>query len=71
MLLIKTKPWVIPGLVYSIKIKNKLYKSFCKANNPYTIKIMKDNSKRTINLYLHYLGRQKNLITNNTFTFTY
>ena len=28
-------------------------------------KIIKDNSKHTIMLYLHYLGRQKNLITNN------
>ena len=29
-------------------------------------KIMKDNWKHTIILYLHYLGRQKNLITNDT-----
>ena len=27
---------------------------------------MKDNSKHTVILYLHYLGRQKDLITNNT-----
>ena len=27
---------------------------------------MKDNSKYIVILYLHYLGRQKNLITNNT-----
>ena len=27
---------------------------------------MKDNSKHTVILYLHYTGRQKNLVTNNT-----
>ena len=27
---------------------------------------MKDNSKHTLILYLHYLGRLKNLIRNNT-----
>ena len=29
-------------------------------------KIMKGNSKYTVILYLHYLGRQKNLVTSNT-----
>ena len=33
-------------------------------------KIMKDNSKHTVILYLHYLGRLKNLITNNTLVTT-
>ena len=27
---------------------------------------MKDNSEHTVILYLHYLGRQKNLIVKNT-----
>ena len=31
---------------------------------------MKDNSKHTVILYLHYLGRLKNLITNNTLVTT-
>ena len=31
---------------------------------------MKDNSKRTLILYLHYLGRQMILITNNTLEIT-
>ena len=52
-------------LDWSILLKSKLnfiYKSFCKAKNPHTIKIMKDSSKHTINLYLQYLGRQKILL---------
>ena len=31
---------------------------------------MKDNSKHTVILYLHYLGRLKNLIINNTLVAT-
>ena len=31
---------------------------------------MKDNSKHTVILYLHYSGRLKNLITNNTLVTT-
>ena len=31
----ETKPWIIAGLAYSIKIKNKLYKSFCKEKDPH------------------------------------
>ena len=53
----------------SIKMKNKLYKGFCKEKDPHK----KENYKRqfktylkhTVILYLHYLERQNNLITNN------
>ena len=62
----ETKPWITPGLANSVKIKNKLYKSFCKEKDHTKKKIMKDNSKYTIILYLHYLGTQKNHIINNT-----
>ena len=31
----ETKPWITPRLAYSIKIKNKLYKSFCKEKDPH------------------------------------
>ena len=58
----ETKPWITLGLAYSIKIKNKLYKSFCKAKDTHKKKIMKDNSKHAIILYLHYLGRQRILL---------
>ena len=30
----ETKPWITAGLAYSIKIKNKLCKSFCKEKDP-------------------------------------
>ena len=45
----ETKPWITPGLAYSIQIKNKLYKCFCKDKDPHKKKIMEDNSKHTIN----------------------
>ena len=31
----ETKPWITPGLAYSIKIKNKLHKNFCKEKDPH------------------------------------
>ena len=63
----ETKPWITPGLAYSIKIKKKLQKFLQgKRSTQKKKKIMKDNSKYIVILYLHYLGRQKNLITNNT-----
>ena len=62
----ETKPWITPGLAYSNNIKNKLYKSFCKENDPHKKKTIKDNLKHNITLYIHYIERQKNLITNNT-----
>ena len=63
----ETKPWITPGLAYSIKIKKKLQKFLQgKRSTHKKKKIMKDNSKYIVILYLHYLGRQKNLITNNT-----
>ena len=30
----KSKPWITPALSNSIKIKNRVYKQFCKASNP-------------------------------------
>ena len=30
----KSKPWITPALSNSIKIKNKVYKQFCKASDP-------------------------------------
>ena len=29
-----SKPWLTPGIIKSIRIKNNLYKQFCKATNP-------------------------------------
>ena len=31
---IKSKPWITPALSNSIKIKNRVYKQFCKASDP-------------------------------------
>ena len=31
----KSKPWISPALSNSIKIKNKVYKQFCKASDPF------------------------------------
>ena len=30
----KSKPWITPALSNSIKIKNRVYKQFCKASDP-------------------------------------
>ena len=50
---------------YSIKIIIKHFTRVCARKKIHTKKeIMKDNSKHTIILYLHYLGRQKNLTAN-------
>ena len=60
-----------PGLGYSIKIIKKNFTRVCARKKIHTKKkIMKDNSKHTVILYLHYLGRLKNLITNNTLVTT-
>ena len=29
-----SKPWLTPGIIKSIRIKNNLYKQFCQATNP-------------------------------------
>ena len=59
-------------LDWSILLKSKI--NFTKVSAGKNIhkkgKIMKDNSKYTLILYLHYLGRLKNLITNNTLEIT-
>ena len=43
----QTKPWITAGLAYSIKIKNKLYKSFCKEKDPHK----KENHERQFKTY--------------------
>ena len=43
----ETKPWIAPGLAYPIKIKNKVYKSFCKEKDPHR----KENYKRQFKTY--------------------
>ena len=48
----KTEPWITPGLVYSIKIKNKLYKSFCREKYPQKRK----NYERQFKIYLNLIS---------------
>ena len=36
----KSKPWIIPALSNSIKIKNRVYKQFYKASDPMKINVM-------------------------------
>ena len=43
----ESKPWITLGLTYSIKIKNKLYKSFCKEKDPHK----KENYERQFKTY--------------------
>ena len=43
----ETTPWITLGLSYSIKIKNKLYKSFCKKRDPHK----KENFERHFKIY--------------------
>ena len=62
----ETKPWITPGLAYSIIIKKNFTKVSARKKIHTKKKIMKGNSKHTVTLYLHYLGRQKNLIRNDT-----
>ena len=41
----KSKPWITPALSNSIKIKNKLYKQFCKTTNPESRKQLHESFK--------------------------
>ena len=43
----ETTPWITLGLSYSIKIKNKIYKSFCKKRDRHK----KENSERHFKIY--------------------
>ena len=47
----ETKPWITAGLAYSIKIKNKLYKSFCKEKDPHK----KENYRRQFKTYCNLI----------------
>ena len=62
----ENKLWITPGLANSIKIKNKLYRSFCKEKDLHKKENYERHFKTFHNLYLHYLGRQKILTINNT-----
>ena len=42
----ETKPWITAGLAYSIKIKNKLYKSYCKEKDAH-----KENYEKQFKTY--------------------
>ena len=55
-------------LDWPILLKSKINFTKVSARKKIHIKkeIMKDNLKHTVMLYLHYLGRQKNLITIDT-----
>ena len=64
----ETKPWITAGLAYSIKIKNKLYKSFCK--DPHKKENYERQFKTYRNLISTLIGRLKNLIRNNTLVTT-
>ena len=48
----ETKPWLTPGLAYSINIKNKLYKSFCKEKGPHK----KENHERQFKIYRNLIS---------------
>ena len=48
----ETKSWITPGLAYSVKIKNKLYKSFCKEIDPHK----KENYARQFKTYCHLIS---------------
>ena len=48
----ETKPWITAGLAYSIKIKNKLYKSFCKEKDPHK----KENYERQFKTYRNLIS---------------
>ena len=48
----ETKPCITVALAYSIKIKNKLYKSFCKENDPHK----KENYEKQFKTYRNLLS---------------
>ena len=48
----ETKPWITAGLAYSIKIENKLYKSFCKEKAPHK----KENYERQFKTYRNLIS---------------
>ena len=66
----ETKPWITLELAYSIKIKIKFYKRFCKEKDPHK----KQNYERQFKTYHSLIytlpGETKNLITNNTLVTT-
>ena len=66
----ETKPWITPELAYSIKIKIKLYKRFCKEKDPQKKQNYERQFKTYHNLISTLLGETKNLITNNTLVTT-
>ena len=59
-----------PELAYSIKMKIKLYKRFCKEKDPHKKQNHERQFKTYHNLISALLGETKNLITNNTLVTT-
>ena len=61
----ENKPWITTGIAHSTKIKNKLYKSFCKEKDPHK----KGNYERKFKTYhnllstllLYFSDNKKNL----------
>ena len=48
----ETKPWITAGFAYSIKVKTKLYKSFCKEKDPRK----KENYERQFKTYRNLIS---------------
>ena len=48
----KSKPWITPGLVNSIRNKNKLYKNFCKEKDLKT----KEYYEKRFKSYQNYIS---------------
>ena len=46
----KSKPWITPALSNSIKIKNRVYKQFCKASDPIKKRKLHERFKNYRNL---------------------
>ena len=57
----KSKPWITPALSNSIKIKNKLYKQFCKTTNPESRKQLHESFKnyRNLTITLTRISKEK------------
>ena len=56
---LKTKPWITKGILTSIKIKNKLYKKYCKAKNESVKSNLFDSFKTYRNLIITLIKKSK------------
>ena len=56
---LSNKPWITPGILNSIKTKNKLFQNYFKSNNPDKKKFLQEIFKQT---HSHKISCQTNLL---------